>query len=81
MAPVIGQSILSSLGISSSAPGGVESTEAVGASRPVADLGSELVDRFYSASPDDEKGGVLQQLRMICFLKRKSDFSRTRTGC
>lgn len=63
VAPVIGQSILSSLGISSSAPGGVESTEAVGASRTVAELGSELVDRFYSASPDDEKGGVLLKFK------------------
>jgi len=63
VAPVIGQSILSSLGISSSAPGGVESTEAVGASRTVAELGSELVDRLYSASPDDEKGGVLLKFK------------------
>ncbi|HEX4967954.1 MAG TPA: type III secretion HpaP family protein [Nitrospiraceae bacterium] len=63
MAPVIGQSILSSLGISSSAPGGVKSTEAVGASRTVAELGSELVDRLYSASPDDEKGGVLLKFK------------------
>jgi type III secretion system needle length determinant len=63
VAPVIGQSILSSLGISSSAPGGVESTEAVGASRTVAELASELVDRFYSASPDDEKGGVLLKFK------------------
>ena len=63
VAPVIGQSILSSLGISSSARGGVESTEAVGASRTVAELGSELVDRLYSASPDDEKGGVLLKFK------------------
>src|SRR5262245_10033341 len=63
VAPLIGQSILSSLGISSSAPGGVESTEAVGASRTVAELGSELVDRLYSASPDDEKGGVLLKFK------------------
>lgn len=63
VAPVIGQSILSSLGISSSAPGGVESTEAVGASRTVAELASELVDRLYSASPDDEKGGVLLKFK------------------
>jgi type III secretion system needle length determinant len=63
VAPVIGQSILSSLGISSSAPGGVESTEAVGASRTVAELGSELIDRLYSASPDDEKGGVLLKFK------------------
>ena len=63
VAPVIGQSILSSLGISSSAPGGVESTEAVGASRTVAELGSELVDRLYSTSPDDEKGGVLLKFK------------------
>jgi type III secretion system needle length determinant len=63
VAPVIGQSILSSLGISSSAPGGVESTEAAGASRTVAELGSELVDRLYSASPDDEKGGVLLKFK------------------
>ena len=63
VAPVIGQSILSSLGISSSAPGGVKSTEAVGASRTVAELGSELVDRLYSASPDDEKGGVLLKFK------------------
>ena len=63
VAPLIGQSILSSLGISSSAPGGVESTEAVGASRTVAELASELVDRLYSASPDDEKGGVLLKFK------------------
>ena len=63
VAPVIGQSILSSLGISSSGSGGVESTEAVGASRTVAELGSELVDRLYSASPDDEKGGVLLKFK------------------
>jgi len=41
----------------------VESTEAVGASRTVAELGSELVDRLYSASPDDEKGGVLLKFK------------------
>lgn len=63
VAPVIGQSILSSLGMSSSAPGGVGSTEAVGASRTVAELGSELVERLYSASPEDEKGGVLLKFK------------------